>query len=250
MVAKVFPRYAPLDVLPEADMDDRATWLEYVIPGAAGEIIVGNGLGAVPQRKQGNTLWLPLTGGTVTGQVNIATTLYIYGNGVPLRVRRANETDEIFCVAPDVGAAGVLLRSAIDFTMCRDSAGNTTVFRVDGQNGQIFGGGSAPTITPLTAQLGSGGTASINWGNDTFMYVIINGGSGGVMGSVATVNFWNDRPTATYGVWIQEYSGTSTDAGKVYAGTHTTSGFNIQFRFVPVSGQSYHYLCFVGGPGA
>jgi hypothetical protein len=173
--------------------------------------------------------------------------LYLYADGPNFRLNKANG-DAFFHV--DTGYLGgvVHMRNAADLMLARDNSGSIPVFRVDGQNGSLCGGGSAPTIA-VTAAAGTGASASINFGNDTFMYIIINGGTGATIGAVATVTFNTAKPDSNYIVNINPYNANAADNGKVYAGAVSATQFNITLRFA-MSGTTYHYIAIVGGMGA
>jgi hypothetical protein len=171
----------------------------------------------------------------------------IQHDGPALRVRNAAGTLEGLVV--DTATQTLQGRNAMDFVLYRDNAAAIPVWRADGQNGQLYGGGTAPTITPL-ASLGSGATASILWGNDTFMYVILNGGTGGAIGGVAQITFANARQSTNFQGWLVPASANSANAsGQFYTGAISATQLNITFRFAAAQ-TTYHFALFVAGMGA
>lgn len=190
---------------------------------------------------------LALSGGALTGPVTSSSTVLLDAAGVALRIRRGDGT-EAFLV--DNTGGNVLVRNAIDLVMARDNTASIPVFRVDGQNGSLHGGGTAPTIAPLVA-LGVGGTATVQWGNDTWIAISLTAGSSGMSATVvATVTLPNARPNTSYNVNVQPTSAVSTDNGKTYCSNLTTTSFQINLRWTPTSGQTFNYLLEVIGMGA
>jgi hypothetical protein len=195
------------------------------------------------------TSWIVLgviRSATHTGQVFDGPFRIDY-DGTIMRLRRADGTDVVIV---DTTAAILSLRNGFDFATYRDAGGSIPTHRVDGQNGALYGGGTAPTIA-VGAALGSGATASVLWGNDAWMYLILNPGtSGTAAGTAATITLPNARPNGNYGVWLNPISSKAMDTGGAYAGASTTATFIITFRVAPSAGGTMHYLASVAGMGA
>jgi len=181
------------------------------------------------------------TGDTMTGA------LLIHATGVGFRNRQANGTTEGVVIDSTTSNGGIQTRNGLNLATYSDNAGATMTFRVNGADGSHYGGGSAPTIAPAAA-LGTTATATIQWANDAWMYVILNpNGTGLATGTLATVTFATARTSANYGVWVQPNSANAVDFAKWYAGTYLAGSFAIIGRTVPTAGQTYHLLLWVGG---
>jgi hypothetical protein len=172
----------------------------------------------------------------------------IQHDGPALRVRNAAGTIE--GVVVDTASQTLQGRNALDVVLFRDNAAAIPVWRVDGQNGQLLGGGSTPTIA-IGAALGSGATASVLWGNDTWMYLILNPGTSGMaIGTAATVTLSAARPNGNFGVWLNPISTKAMDTGGAYATAATGGSFTVTFRVAPSASGTMHYLAYLGGMGA
>jgi hypothetical protein len=174
--------------------------------------------------------------------------VYITQDGVALRALREDGTQGLV-VDTITGGGSLQLRNALGLRSFRDNAAAIPTFKLDGQNGQLYGGGDAPTIVPLAGS-GTGATTTVNWGNDTFMQVSITAGSGAALGPVARVTFATARASTVYSVWFQGDSINATANPYMYATTRLTTTFEVNTRFVMSNGVTYFYACFVAGLGA
>src|SRR4029450_1686039 len=191
---------------------------------------------------EGDARYVNVPGDSMSGPLGINYS----GIQSALRVRQSGGTVEGI-VADSL--SGLSLRNALGFATYRSNDASIPTFRVDGNNGQVYGGGSVPTVTQ-GANLGTPGPVTVSWGNGTFMYLILNpSGTGQAAGTQCTVTFFSARSSATYGVWIQPHSTNAADLNW-YPGGQSGSSFVIGCRSALTAGQAYHLGLWIAGMGA